>query len=289
LYTLLKNFISFADFYSDKQYAIFQAGRLYLDARSCDLCIKVPDIAKHAIVATLGRTYLAYCECTRRGGAEKITIAAAFTGGDSDHLMVGRNGIFYDRAGLDWDATIVRVLDDRYEIVREGVFDHRIIERFMRTTVLFVCSGNTCRSPMSEAIARRRIADKLGVSPDELEKKGIVVLSAGSFALPGARATPQAVEALKDLGVDLSRHRSRPLTVELIHQADMIFPMSRAHAGAVASLVPSASEKTVTLNPNDDIDDPIGGELALYQALAKQLSQFIDQHVVPKVVTEAVS
>jgi hypothetical protein len=115
LFTLLKNFVSFADFYSAKQYAIFQAGRLYLDARSCDLCIRIPDIAKHALVATLGRTYLAYCECTRRGApdksTEKITIAAAFTGGDSDHLMVGRNGIFYDRAGNDWDATIVRVLE----------------------------------------------------------------------------------------------------------------------------------------------------------------------------------
>jgi hypothetical protein len=111
LYTLLKNFVSFADFYSTKQYAIFQAGRLYLDARSCDLCIRIPDIAKHAAVATLGRTYLAYCECTRRGGTDKITIAAAFTGGDSDHLMVGRNGLFYDRQGNDWDAAIVRVLE----------------------------------------------------------------------------------------------------------------------------------------------------------------------------------
>jgi hypothetical protein len=111
LFTLMRNFVSFADFYSAKKYAIFQAGRLYLDARSCDLCIRVPDIAKHAIVATISRTYIAYCECTRRGGTEKMTIAACFTGGDSDHLMVGRNGIFYDRAGNDWDASIVRVLE----------------------------------------------------------------------------------------------------------------------------------------------------------------------------------
>lgn len=111
LYTLVRNFVSFADFYSTKKYAIFQAGRLYLDARSCDLCIRVPDIAKHAAVATISRTYIAYCECTRRGGTEKMTIAGCFTGGDSDHLMVGRNGIFYDRAGNDWDATIVRILE----------------------------------------------------------------------------------------------------------------------------------------------------------------------------------
>src|SRR5207247_1223214 len=99
LYTLLKNFVSFADFYSGDKSAIFQAGRLYLDARSCDLCLRIADVAKHAPLATLSRMYLAYCDCSRRGSVEKMTILAAFTGGDSDNLMVGRNGIFYDRAG----------------------------------------------------------------------------------------------------------------------------------------------------------------------------------------------
>jgi hypothetical protein len=111
LFRLANNFVSFSEFYSARGLAIFQAGRLYLDARSCDLCIKVGDIAKHALLATLSRIYLTYCECTRRGGTEKMTIVAAFTGGDSDNLMVGRNGIFYDRAGGDWDATIVRIVE----------------------------------------------------------------------------------------------------------------------------------------------------------------------------------
>jgi protein-tyrosine phosphatase len=182
-------------------------------------------------------------------------------------------------------STIVHVMDDRYEIVREGVYDQRIIERLMRTTVLFVCSGNTCRSPMAEALARRAIARKLGSAEDDLEKKGISVISAGSFALPGARATPQAVDAVREMGGDLSRHRSRPLTVELIHQADHIFTMGRQHAASVAALVPSAVEKTITLSPDRDIEDPIGGDAALYQALAKQLDELIEKRVVGKVVT----
>jgi protein-tyrosine phosphatase len=167
------------------------------------------------------------------------------------------------------------VKDDGYEIVRAGVYDERIIERLLRTTILFVCSGNTCRSPMAEAIARRVIADEMHVPEGELEKKGINVLSAGAYAMPGARATPQAVEAVKPLGADLTRHRSQPLTVELIHQADMIFTMGRSHASAVTALVPSAIEKTATLDPRGDIDDPIGGELPLYQKLAGELKVLV--------------
>jgi hypothetical protein len=111
LYRLLNNFVSFADFYGRKRTAVFQAGTLFLDGRSCELCVRVDDPAKHAVLATLSQTYLAYCECTRRGSGEKMTIAAAVTGGDSDNLMVGRNGVFYDRKGRDWDATIVKIIE----------------------------------------------------------------------------------------------------------------------------------------------------------------------------------
>ena len=73
--------------------------------------MRVEDPAKHAALAGLSETYLAYCDCTRKGAAEKLQIAAAFTGGDSDNLMVGRNGIFYDRQGRDWDATITKIIE----------------------------------------------------------------------------------------------------------------------------------------------------------------------------------
>lgn len=103
------NFVSFSDFYHHSGKATFQVGTLYLDGRSCELCILVADINKHAILATLSRVCLVYCECVR--GSEKINVAAAFTAGDSDQLMVGRNGIFYDRKGRDWNATIVRIIE----------------------------------------------------------------------------------------------------------------------------------------------------------------------------------
>ncbi len=111
LFCLVRNFVSFADFYSPKAQAIFQVGTLYLDQRSCTLCLRVDDIDAHSALASLGRTYLAYCTCKRRGGSEVMNIAAAFTDGDADNLRVGRNGVFYDRQGRDWDATIVKIVE----------------------------------------------------------------------------------------------------------------------------------------------------------------------------------
>jgi tRNA threonylcarbamoyl adenosine modification protein (Sua5/YciO/YrdC/YwlC family) len=180
---------------------------------------------------------------------------------------------------LSKPSTIIRVRPDSYQILRAGIYDERIIEKMLKTTILFVCSGNTCRSPMAEALARRILARKYEVPETELERKGINVVSAGSFAMPGARATPQGVEALRDMGIDLSQHRSKPLSVELIHQADHIFTMGRAHALQVAALVPSAREKVSTLDPSGDIDDPIGGDTALYKDLAGHLETLIEQRL----------
>src|SRR4051812_39082515 len=176
-------------------------------------------------------------------------------------------------------STILKVKDESYEIVRAGIYDQRIIERLLRTTILFVCSGNTCRSPMAEALTRQFLAKKLGVGEADLEKKGLSVISAGSFAMPGAKAATPAIEALKPMGADLSRHRSRPLSVELIHQADVVYVMSRSHAQAVTALVPSAADKVVTLDPDQDIDDPIGGDVSLYQTLATQLQALIEHRL----------
>ena len=108
LFRLLNNFVNFSEFYARKG-AVFQAGTLYLDGRGCNLCLEVADAGKHATLAALSGAYLAYCDCTRPGG-EKLGIVAAFTDGDSEHLLVGRNGVFYDRQGRDWDATITKIL-----------------------------------------------------------------------------------------------------------------------------------------------------------------------------------
>jgi hypothetical protein len=112
LVPLLNNFVSFSDFYTGRDKAIFQAGSLFIDGKSCDLVISVGDIAKHSAMAGASGSYLVYCECTRQGSTEKRNIVATVTAGDAGKLMNGRNGIFYDRKGVDWDAHVVKLIEN---------------------------------------------------------------------------------------------------------------------------------------------------------------------------------
>lgn len=114
--TLVKNFVSFDDFYNPEKPSIFQCGTLYIDGRSCDLCFKVLDIAKHGAMAALSQCFLVYCDCIKSGTGEKMQIAALISNGNTDNLLVGRNGIFFDRNGEDWDATIVKIIDNPVSI-----------------------------------------------------------------------------------------------------------------------------------------------------------------------------
>jgi len=134
LLQLLTNFVSFEDFYARERKAVFQVGTLYLDGRSCELCVPVADAGKHAALAGMAKTYLAYCDCTRPSG-EKMTIAAAFTGGDSDFLMLGRNGLFYDRKGRDWDATVTKVIENPISIAQAFWAPYKKVVRLIEEQV----------------------------------------------------------------------------------------------------------------------------------------------------------
>src|SRR5690606_24823583 len=110
LVTLLRNYVSLSDFYQRRGKAIFQAGTLYLDQRSCELVMRVNDAGKHASTASFSGCYLLYCQCTRKGESP-LQIFAVLTAGYVDYSMAaGRNGIFYDRQGRDWNATVTKVV-----------------------------------------------------------------------------------------------------------------------------------------------------------------------------------
>jgi hypothetical protein len=110
---ILRNFVNFSDFYS-RQDGVFQAGTLYLDARALHLCVLVSDAGKHGTQIGACDMCLVYCDISRRG--ETRQIVAAVTNGDADSLFAGRNGIFYDRDGNDWDATVTKVVNNPISI-----------------------------------------------------------------------------------------------------------------------------------------------------------------------------
>jgi hypothetical protein len=132
--SLLRNFVNFFDFYSLDRLAVFQAGTLFLDSRSTELCIRVENAGAHAMTAMMSKVYLAYCDC-RRAGGQTMSIAAAFTLGDSDYLFPGRNGVFYDRKGQEWDATITKVVDSPIGIGQAFWSPYKRVIRFVEEQV----------------------------------------------------------------------------------------------------------------------------------------------------------
>jgi hypothetical protein len=141
LYSLLKNYVTFYDFYSPDTEAIFQAGRLFIDQRCCDLCIKVNDMPKHNSMAGSSGICLLYCNCISRQKNETMTIVAALTDGDIDNISVGRNAIFYDRQGGHWDATIIKIIDNPISIRQAFWSPYKKLSRFISSQVEKVASS----------------------------------------------------------------------------------------------------------------------------------------------------
>jgi len=186
IYTLLNNFVSFQDFYGPKKKAVFQAGTLYLDGRSCDLCIRVKDVAAHSALAHLGGTYLAYCECIRKDSDEKIKIAAAFTEGEADNLMVGRNGIFYDRKNRDWDATIVKIVEHPIGIRQAFWSPYKRFARMIQEQIEKIAaarekSADTGAASLIEDVSKKAESGKSSAPPQPFD----VGKFAGIFAAIG--------------------------------------------------------------------------------------------------------
>jgi L-threonylcarbamoyladenylate synthase len=176
-------------------------------------------------------------------------------------------------------STIVALNGEGYKVLREGVLDERMIRRFATVNILFVCTGNTCRSPMAAAFCRQMFAENLGCRPDELAARGIIVHSAGTLGICGGRASREAIEVCRKAGLDISSHMSRGLDVELIHPADYIFTMARHHLDVVRSLSPGEADKAAPLHPDEDISDPIGGSIEDYEHAAGKIKEALRKRI----------
>ncbi|MFZ9848563.1 MAG: hypothetical protein ACO3EE_10485 [Flavobacteriales bacterium] len=135
LFTLIKNYVTFYDFYSPEFPAAFQSGTLYIDQRSCDLCIRVNDMPKHESISNLSGMFLLYCKCVRKSDAKTMIIVAAVTSGDIDNLEVGRNAIFYDRHGDDYDATVIKIVENPISIRQSFWSPYRKVSRFVEKQI----------------------------------------------------------------------------------------------------------------------------------------------------------
>jgi L-threonylcarbamoyladenylate synthase len=165
-------------------------------------------------------------------------------------------------------STIIKLTENgTYEIAREGPIGERYIKDRLRSRVLFVCTGNTCRSPMAESIAR-----KLTATPDDL----VSISSAGIMAGEGMAMTPEAADALRALGYEPHNHRSRQVSKADIDSADEIFGLTASHVQALQSAFPGSAWKISLLDPDgNDVPDPIGAPAAVYNQTCQTLEILI--------------
>ena len=197
------------------------------------------------------------------------------SGRDVIDALDGRIDLLLDAGPteLGTDSTIVRITPGDIQVLREGAVSPRAIRGLIRRRILFVCTGNTCRSPMAAGLARKRLAERLGVRTSQLGDRLIEVISAGAFAADGAPATEEAVRAAAALGASIGRHRSRRLTAELIRSCDVVFCMTQGHVDQVLRLAPGQGDKIHLLDGDRDIADPIGGGGDVYLTTASQIDR----------------
>ena len=211
--------------------------------------------------------------------------APASDAAEVERVFEGRVALVVDggAARLGESSAVLRLGEGRFELLREGLVSPADLRRTAGLRIAFVCTGNTCRSPMAEGLAVRLIAERLGWKPERGDPRehlalfGFEVSSMGVAAGHGGPPASHAVDVLRSAGMDISGHRSQPVIPERVATLDRIYCLTASHrAMLLGVLPPSAGERVELLDPEgSDVPDPIGGGPEVYRACAEAIAGFL--------------